>query len=196
MNIKSLSLLALAVILSVAGFSQGFHLGIKGGVNMYKVDGKSFKEEFDYGYNAGAFAEIYFSKKLGIQPEVMWNQSVSRTTNQFSDIYDDGVNELKDVKLNYLSIPLLLNIRPAKFLTFQVGPQFGVLIDRDQNLLNNGRSAFKSGDFSMLGGAQLNIGGIKLGGRYAVGLTNINDIDNRDEWRNEGFQLYVGIRLL
>ncbi len=48
----------------------------------------------------------------------------------------------------------------------------------------------------MLGGVQLNLGSAKVGGRYVVGLNNINDIDNRDEWKNQGFQLYVGFRLL
>ncbi len=163
---------------------------------MFKVDGKSFSEEFQYGYNAGAFAEINFSKKLGIQPEVLWNQSRTRLTNRFEDMYDGGFGELKNVKLNYLSIPLLLNYSPAKFFTLQVGPQFGIMIDNRETFLVNGRNAFRSGDFSLLGGAQLNIGGVKLGGRYAVGLSNINDIDKQDRWKNQGFQLYLGFRII
>ena len=163
---------------------------------MFKVDGASFKEEFKYGYNAGLFAEINFSKKLGLQPELLWNQSETRVSNQFRNMYNDGLNELKDVKLNYLSIPLLLNYSPSRLLTFQAGPQFGLLINKDDRLLENGKNAFKKGDLSMLGGIQLNVGSAKIGGRYAVGLLNINDIDNRDRWTNQGFQLYVGFRIL
>jgi hypothetical protein len=111
-------------------------------------------------------------------------------------MYDQGVAELKGVTLNYLSIPVLLNVSPSRLITFQAGPQFGVLINKDQNLLQNGKSAFKSGDLSMLGGLQLNLGGFKVGGRYTVGLTNINDIDNQEKWKNQGFQLYAGFRLL
>lgn len=196
MNIKSLSLLLFALILSTTGFAQGFHVGVKGGVNMFKVDGKSFSEEFTYGYNAGLFAEINFSKKWGIQPEVLWNQSQTRTSTHFRDMYDQGLGELKNVKLNYLSIPLLLNFSPSRLLTFQAGPQFGVLINKDHRLLENGRNAFKSGDFSMLGGVQLNIGSAKIGGRYTIGMMNINDIDNREKWKNQGYQLYVGFRIL
>jgi hypothetical protein len=48
----------------------------------------------------------------------------------------------------------------------------------------------------MLGGAQLNLGALKLGGRYVVGLANINDIDNKDKWKNQGFQLYLGLKIL
>ena len=196
MKIRSLAILLLVLTISSASIAQGFHAGVKGGVNMFKIDGMSFNEEFKYGYNAGLFAEINFSKKLGIQPELLWNQSQTRTTSQFRNMYDEGVSELRDVKLNYLSIPVLLNYSPSKILTFQAGPQFGILLNRDQKLLENGRQAFKSGDLSMLGGLQLNIGSAKLGGRYAVGLMNINDIDERDKWTNQGFQLYVGFRLL
>lgn len=193
---KSISIFVFAIALSTFSFAQGFHVGVKGGVNMYKVDGKSFKDEFKYGYNAGIFSEINFSKKWGIQPEILWNQAQTETTTKFSDIYNDGISELKGVKLNYLSIPLLLNFSPSRLITFQAGPQFGILINKDQNLLNNGKNAFKSGDLSMLGGLQLNVGSAKIGGRYVVGLTNINDIDNQDKWRNQGFQLYVGFRIL
>lgn len=194
MKQKLLLFLSAALLLSAASFAQGFHFGLKAGANGLKVDGKSFKEEFEFGYNVGAFAEINFSPKFGIQPEVMWNQSNYRTADQFNDIYPEGTADLKG-ELNYLSIPLLLNYRPAKFLTLQAGPQFGILLNKDQSLLENGEQAFKGGDFAMLGGAQLNLGAIKVGARYQIGLTNINDIDNKDKWKNEGFQVYLGLRI-
>jgi len=194
--IKALTLFLFAIAISTFTFAQGFHLGLKGGANLYKIEGKSFSQEFDYGYNAGLFTEINFSKHIVIQPQILWNQSQTRTTTNFKDIYDDGVSELKGVTLNYLSIPLLLNLSPSRFITFQVGPQFGILMNKDQNLLQNGKSAFKTGDLSMLGGVQLNLGGFKIGGRYTAGLTNINDIDNQDKWKNQGFQIYAGFRLL
>ncbi|MBL7697093.1 MAG: PorT family protein [Chitinophagaceae bacterium] len=195
--LKPVILLIIALAITTFSFAQGgFHIGVKGGVNMYKIDGRSFSDEFKHSYNAGLFAEINFSKKVGIQPELLWNQSQTRTSTRFKDIYDEGIGELKGVTLNYLSVPLLLNVSPSKFVTFQAGPQFGVLISKDQNLLENGKAAFKTGDLSMLGGVQLNLGGVKVGGRYMVGLTNINDIDNQDKWRNQGFQLYAGFRLL
>lgn len=194
--IKPLSLFLFAITISTFTFAQGFHVGLKGGVNMYKIDGKSFSQEFKHSYNAGLFTEINFSPKVGIQPEILWNQAQTTTSTRFKDLYNDGIKELKGVTLNYLSIPLLLNLSPSRFITFQAGPQFGVLINKDQNLLQNGKNAFKSGDLSMLGGLQLNLGGIKVGGRYTVGLTNINDIDNQDKWKNQGFQIYAGFRLL
>ena len=142
MKQKLLLFLSAALLLSAASFAQGFHFGIKAGANGLKVDGKSFKEEFEFGYNVEAFAEINFSPKFGIQPEVMWNQSNYRTADQFNDIYPEGTADLKG-ELNYLSIPLLLNYRPAKFLTLQAGPQFGILLNKEQSLLENGRAGIQ-----------------------------------------------------
>ncbi|MEO8583100.1 MAG: porin family protein [Flavitalea sp.] len=193
---KMLSLFIFALALTSVSFAQGFHIGVKGGVNMFKIDGKSFSDEFKYGYNAGAFAEINFSKKFGIQPEVLWNQAQTRTTEHFKDVYNQGFSSFKNVKLNYLSVPLLLSFRPSKIITFQAGPQFGILINHSEDLLMNGKNAFRSGDLSLLGGVQLNLGGLKVGGRYVAGLSNINDIDNQEKWRNQGFQLYVGFRII
>lgn len=196
MKLRSLVLLTIASALTTASFAQGgFHVGVKAGANIFKVDGSAMKDEFKFGYNLGAFAELNFSDKVGIQPEVMWNQTNFRTAKNFNEIYPGGSNDLEG-KLNYLSIPILLSYSPAKIISFQAGPQFGILLNKDESLFENGKQAFKSGDFSMLGGVQLNLGALKLGGRYVVGLANINDIDDKDKWKNQGFQVYLGTRIL
>lgn len=174
--------------------AQGFHLGIKGGANIVKIDGQSFDQSFKLGYSLGGFAEINFSKKWGIQPELLWNQSKTTTTNDFNQIYDGYYNQ--DITLNYLSIPILLTYRPIPMLSLQLGPQFGYLISEPSDLGNGITNAFKNGDFSILGGAQLNLGAFRAGARYFIGLNNINEISNQDTWKNQGFQLYVGIRII
>jgi len=62
--------------------------------------------------------------------------------------------------------------------------------------VKNGTDAFAKGDFSMIGGMQLNIAKIKIYGRYAVGLNNINDIDKQDQWKNQNIEIGVGISIL
>ena len=37
-----------------------FHIGFKGGANVTKITGHSFKDKFSYGYHLGGFAEIGF----------------------------------------------------------------------------------------------------------------------------------------
>lgn len=195
MKTKITALIA-CIIFTQAAMAQ-FKLGIKAGTNITKIDGTSFRDEFAYGYHAGGFVEIGLGGKLGIQPEVLFNQVKSRVDSNFSNIYQNAVdfNSYRDVKLNYISIPLLLNYKLGNVLSLQAGPQFGILMNGDKTLLQNGKEAFKSGDLSMLGGAQINISKLRLTGRYVVGLNNISDISEQNKWKNQGFQLSVGLAL-
>ena len=198
MKTKLLVPLFAFVLFSVAGMAQGgvpiFQLGVKGGVNITKIDGKSFSDEFNYGYHAGAFATIKITNHIQIQPEVLFNQINTKADTAFGNVLN--VKNLKGVKLNYVSIPLLLNITPAKIISFQFGPQFGILLDKHKSLFENGKDAFSGGDLSLLAGAQLNLGSIRVSGRYVVGVANINDASNSDKWKNQGFQLGVGFRII
>lgn len=194
MKTKLLSLFAL-VLMTQAAMAQ-FHIGVKAGTNITKVDGKSFKDEFRYGYHLGGFAEVRLGNKLVLQPEVLWNQYATRVDSNFSHVYQDVFNGNSNVKLNYLSIPILLNYKlVGNFISLQAGPQFGVLIDQNKTLVQNGGNAFKQGDFSMLGGVLVRMGPIRVNGRYAIGLNNISDIPDDTKWKSQGFQLSVGLAL-
>ncbi len=195
---KQLLLFASAMFLVTAtSYAQGARLGIKGGANLTKISGKTFNEEFDLGYQLGLFSELDFSKKFGIQPEVLYSQVNTKRSSGFNSIYtnltEGGASN--DIQLNYLSIPILLRYNIGKFLTLNLGPEFSVLVDHKENVLANGQNAFKKGDFSMVGGIGLNISRLRVYGRYNVGLNNINDIDDREKWKNQQVQLGVGLRL-
>jgi hypothetical protein len=191
-----LSALLILVLFTQAAMAQ-FDVGIKGGVNITKVDGKAFRDEFRYGYHLGGFAEIGLGGKLSIQPEVLWNQYQTRVDSSFKNIYNVSTtfSNYKDVKLNYLSIPILLDYKVGSLLSLQAGPQFGILVDQSKGWVASGKEAFKKGDFSLLGGAEIHISKLRLQGRYVVGLNDIGDIGNENKWRNQGFQLSLGIAL-
>jgi hypothetical protein len=189
-----LAVIALGVI-TIASQAQGVRLGAKLGANLNKVTGKSFNEEFDLGYHVGGFLEIDLTKKWGIQPEVYFNQASTTRTSEFSSIYTANPNANTHIKLNYLSIPILLRYNVGNIVTLNLGPQFSVLMNNDKTLLQNGQAAFKGGDFAMAGGLTLNLKMLRVYGRYNIGLSNINDIDNRDKWKNQQLQLGLGLRL-
>ncbi len=191
---KLRTILPFALLLAATSVSaQGVKVGLRAGANVNKIDGKSFTDEFRFGYHLGGAAEIMFSEKWGIQPEVLFNQSNPRTGYSFDTLYESvNPGSLKDVKLNYLSIPLLLNYRPVKFITLQAGPQFSILMSKDRSLLKDGQEAFKNGDLSLLGGVQVSIFNFRVYGRYGIGLANINDIDNRDKWKSQTIQVGAG----
>ena len=192
-----LAIMAIA-LLTVQAASAQFRLGAKAGANLVKVDGKSFNDEFRYNYHVGGFAEIVVTrdKKLSIQPEVLFNQYSTTLDSSFKSIYENIItSEQTRVRLNYLSIPILLNYRLAGPIYLQAGPAFSILMDQNRSILQNGGDAFKNGDFSMIGGAQVRIAKIYLSGRYVVGLANINDIDDKDKWKSQVIQLSVGLSL-
>ncbi len=121
------------MLLSLISFSQGLHFGFKAGANIFKVDGKSSEDNSSSATHIGAFAEIYIVDKFGIQPELLFSQTNFRTGTDFNNVYPDGVSSVKG-KLNYLSIPILFNYRPINLIGFQIGPQFGTLLNQDKNL--------------------------------------------------------------
>ncbi len=194
---KKASFLFLAVLFISSGslFAQGFHLGVKGGINMSQLQGgESFSNGFKLGLSGGAFAELNFNKHIGLQPELLFNQTNTRTATNFDQIYQLSGYSSRDVYMNYLSIPVLLSIRPIPLISILVGPQFGIKLS--DNIGTSAMNAFKSGDFSVVGGAQLNLGGFKVGARYIVGLNNLNDINDNYKWQAQTIQLYVGFRII
>lgn len=195
---KSKIYLLIAIVLFAQAANAQFTIGAKAGANLYKIDGKSFKEEFNTSYHAGGFAIIGLGQKFALQPEVLWSQTKVKTDTSIRTIPSDAFSAFKngEVKLDYLSIPVLLNYKfIGNFLSLQAGPQFGILLNKDENLLRNGHQAFKRGDFSMVGGVQIRISKFVGSARYVVGLNDISDIDNKEEWKNQGIQLSVGLSL-
>ncbi len=188
-------LLTLALLLFIGSsvFSQSFSFGIKGGANLGKITGQSFKDQFTLGYHVGGFVTIGLGKKFAIQPEVLFNQVNVDTSSSFSQVY--AFNHVDKIQLKYLSIPIILNYNVTNFFALQAGPQFGILMDKNKKLLQNGNDAFKNGDFSMLGGVQLKLLKFRIYGRYVVGLNDISNIGNSDKWKNQTIQLGVGIAL-
>lgn len=191
-----LATLALAVFIITASNAQTFHLGVKGGANLNKITGQSFKDEFSYGYHLGAFTEIGLGKRFSIQPEVVFNQISQDTSSSFNDVYKNVLTNGTKAKLNYLSIPVLLNVKLSNFVALQAGPQFSIIKDKSKTMVENGKSAFKEGDLSMLAGVQFKLGGFRIYGRYALGLNNLNDIDNKDKWKSQSVQVGIGLAIL
>jgi hypothetical protein len=147
-------------------------------------------------WRIGGSLNVELNNKTSIQPELLLFQGQTRVDSNFRNTYQNAVSDVvsRKVKLNYLAIPILLDYKIAgNLLSLQVGPQFGLLMDQDKNLLQNGQAAFKKGDFSMLAGAQAKISRLTGSVRYVVGLININDIDDKNKWKSQGIQLAVGL---
>lgn len=187
-------ILAIVAVFAVTVVTNAQGLGVKLGANMTKIDGVKFKDAFNTSYQAGAFLELNLSDKFGIQPELLFTQSSVKQDTSLAQVI--RFQNSGDLKLNYLTIPVLLRFNASKLITFHVGPQFGILLNKEENLLQNGERAFKNGDFSMLAGVQLNISSFRVYGRYNVGLSDISDVTNSGKWKYQQIQLGLGMKIL
>ena len=175
-----------------------FRFGVKGGVNVNKINGQSFQSGFSYNYQLGGFLQFNFSKRFGVQPEVNLVQAGGVFTDDPTDIYDDLFRDggQKKASLTYMEVPVLLNINvgESKHVKLQVGPAVNFLLKQNVNqLVNNNTTVYKNTEFSALGGLWLQLPLIHIGGRYKYGFTNINGIDNKETWRNQSIQVFIGL---
>ena len=203
---KYFSFLVLLFVFSVAHAQRNnldddhenfFRAGIKGGVNVNKIEGKSYKQGFSYNFQAGGFMQFNFSRVFGIQPEVNFVQTQAEFTNDANSITDDiflGGDQHK-AKLNYLEVPLLLNINvgPSKRVKLQVGPAYGGLLKQTVEDAHNGNNLYKNGEWSAIGGVWFQLPLINLSFRYKLGLTNINNVESTQTWKNQAIQAGIGL---
>jgi Outer membrane protein beta-barrel domain len=176
-----------------------FRFGVKGGVNINKISGQSYKSGFNYNYQLGGFLQFNFSNRFGLQPEVNFVQSSSEFSNDATDIYDDlfRSGSQKQAKLNYLEIPLLLNVNvgQSKHVKLQFGPAYGVRLSQSIDSLVNNIDIYKGGDWSAIGGLWIQLPVVNIGARYKYGFTNINSVDYREKWRAQAIQIFIGITI-
>lgn len=175
-----------------------FHIGAKGGININKIQGQSYKSGFNYNYLLGAFLQFNFGR-FGLQPEINLVQSTSEFSKDANNVYNDlfyGGSQ-KKAKLNYIKVPILLNINvgESKHVKLQVGPQFGGLLKQTVDSLKSNQNIFKTSDFSMVGGVWFQLPFINLGARYELGLSNVNDIDKKEKWKSQSFTIFAGFTL-
>lgn len=174
-----------------------FRFGAKAGVNINKITGHSYKEGFNFNFQAGAFLQFNITKRFGLQPEVNFVQSSSEFSNDPNDIYYDlfqGGSQKKS-KLNYLEVPLLLNVNvgQSKRVKLQIGPAYGGLLKQTVDSLKNNGNLYKNGEWAAIGGLWIQLPFINLGARYKLGLTDLNAIDNKQSWKSQSIQVFAGI---
>jgi hypothetical protein len=158
--------------------AQESSFGIKGGVtwsNLYIDRDDLDAENARTGFHAGVFSQFMFSGEIfGIQPEVLYSTKGSEA--EYAGVLDQRVT----FNLNYIDVPLLLVFRPIPVVEFHAGPYVGYLLESDIDFTGTidgttslGRGNFEDWDYGLVGGVALNLGAIKLGARYNLGLNEI-----------------------
>jgi len=176
-----------------------FRFGAKAGVNINKISGSAYKDGFNYNYQLGGFLQFNFSKRFGLQPEVSFVQSESEFSTDANNVYNDifRAGGQRQAKLNYLEVPLLLNINvgSSKRVKLQIGPAFNGLLKQTVDSLRGNGQLYNKSSFAAIGGLWLQLPLVNLGARYKLGLTDINNIDDRERWKNQAIQIFAGVTL-
>jgi len=193
-------------VVSTVDNRNNLQLGFKVGFNnsdIYDIHGQGFSANPIYGPVAGTFLSIPFGKYFGIQPEILLSEKGFAGSGTISD----GEYSFFE-RLNFLDIPLMIQIKLAPNIYLLGGPEYSYLLSRSYSFTHGITSEATQQQFesdnmlhSILGlifGADFNFNVITLGGRIAWDLEDGNDDENEPSlpsYRNLWGQLTVGFRL-
>lgn len=194
---QTLTAVVLAIALSAISASAQVGFGVKGGLNLTKLNVNDPEVSYDSrsGYHAGIFLRGKFNK-VAIQPELLF-------FTQRGEIKSTLLGTAQE-SFTYLSIPLIFKFYPVGNLNLQVGPQFGFLIDGDRKVstfTGNGTyditDYYKKSDLSISLGGGYDFGvGLGLDVRYNIGVKDINNAANGEEAKSRIFLVSLGWNFL
>lgn len=134
-------ILVIAILtFSIAAYSQGFEIGIKGGLNITAasavkvlVPGVNIANKNTY--NGGVYARLKI-KLIGIfvQPEIVYN-----TRGYNFDITQPISGKIINIKQQayYIDVPVLVGLKMFKFLRVYAGPNFQYLLKNEITGIND-----------------------------------------------------------
>jgi hypothetical protein len=147
--------------------------GVEGGINLSSFNGPTASDVYAsrLGFVGGAFVNLPFSPMLSIQPELLYEQKGGK------------IND-NDYRLDYVEIPVLLDVTLFGPLSILLGPAFSA------NVGSYGVATVNQGDVGAILGAQVNLQVLFFSGRYEVGLTDLN---SDAKIQNGTFTILAGI---
>lgn len=185
---KKVILLAMAVIIAQTAFSQGIlnrlHLGLKAGANYSNFTNAGFDTEGLTGYHGGLIVNFSLTDKWSLQQEFLYSTQGAKVNNGFS--FAD-----QDLKLSYLSVPLLVKYHSNIGIYGEIGGQANMLIEDAKN------SGFSDFAEKIDGGAVVGFGyqfkqgpvkGLGVGGRYYHGFTDVGKFNSSTATINKDFK--------
>ncbi|MFM1928998.1 MAG: hypothetical protein RL387_326 [Bacteroidota bacterium] len=191
---KKYIFIALAFV-SMNAFSQEhFNLGIKVGQNFSKVDNVA-ADRSQASFHIGAQSSIRLTNILSVAPEVILSQTKLEADPSLMDVLGGNNLQPETYHLNYLSFPVLLQVKPINKLVLELGPQYSVLMNQSKDGKELANMAFKSGEFAFVGGAKIQFSNIAAYGRYVVGMQDVNELQDQQHWKTRQWQLGISLNL-
>ncbi|WP_207510719.1 porin family protein [Longitalea luteola] len=192
------TLVCAALLLASTADAQRFHFGPKLDASYGALKGNGVQNKYSAGFQVGGFVEINIAKHWAIQPELLYSWSQYKKAGDFMTYYNNYGRSAANEKINLgaVSLPLLVRYNFNKTFSILAGPQYSYMIFEDENLLKNGRDALKKSEISANIGAQVNVGSVGFYARYNKGLSDVNDIDDRYEWKSNHIQVGIAVRIM
>lgn len=174
-------------------------VGVKGGVNFSNVTGDDFEgPNSRTSFNAGFVAEIPFTERFSIQPEVLYSGQGFDIDQSNQDNFLDNDGNV-EYQLDYIQVPVLAKIYLVEGLSVQAGPQIGFKINEEIDYQPNDDagdidledySETEDIDISLAAGLEYKFdNGFFIQGRYNYGFSQlIKDYDIH----NSVFQAGIG----
>lgn len=189
---KVLSLLAFFSLVAIGSYAQGVSGGLKLGLNLanqtFSGNGYVTSPSFRPSIHAGGYLTAMISSKLGVQPEILYSSQGTKSGSDYT------------VKLNYITIPVLVRFNITERFNVHAGPQIGILASAKQKIASESsdiKDSVKGSDIGIAGGLGVDLPmGLNFGFRFVKGITNVND-ENSDaiKVKNYNLQFSVGYKL-
>ena len=200
---KKAFLFVLSCVIMAAVYSQNIvkeHYTVSGGIlgaaNLSKfriTENNSSNIEYDTkaGWSAGGWLNFPVSKGFSVEPQVMYSSYRYYTPSTATNLL------IKDGKIRYVSVPLLLKFHTGDKFAITAGPQIDFTGSVDDNNNTAQGDDFKQTSFSAFGGFEaFPHGRVSIFGRYIHGLSNMNDKGSEAtamKYKNQNIQ--VGLKL-
>lgn len=192
---------AVTFLVLVLGFisakSQTWHYGLKTDINYAGLLGTGVQSKFTYNFQGGVFAERELSKKWSLQGELLYNQNTYKRSGDFLKYYPNTgkVNSREKIYLSYVGIPLLVKYRFNKMLSIHAGPQYNARVYSNENLLKDDADAFTKSEWSVNAGVEAAVSFLSIYLRYNRGLSDVNNADDRYDWKAQRIQAGIAVKI-
>lgn len=158
--------------------AQSVKFGVKGGLNFATLRGENLDVDSRTGFHVGGVAELKFSDKFSLQPELLYTELGTK-------------NSTNELRLNYISLPVMAKYYVIDGFSLEAGPQFSFLV-KDEVETPTATIDPQTEDFDL--GLNVGLGytfnnGLFIQSRYTLGITPVQE---SPDVKNGAFQLSLG----
>ena len=171
---KKIIVILTTFFLSSAVIAQtGAVFGLKGGLNLsnWNIEGDA-ETEMKTGVHVGGLAHIHLNRQWAIQPELQFSTQGAEV--------DLGRSGEFTWNMNYINVPVMVQYMFSNGFRLEAGPYVGFLVGAKMEDVNGNeddvKDEFKKVDAGLgFGLNYLTTSGFGFGGRYNLGLSDINE---------------------